>query len=458
MAYRQWEIMERASTGAFMEEKDFLNKRITSKMRAVIKEYGVKFDPAHPVPTDDAMADAVWQAAWDFFRDVGVYNQDTHRVIEFSEEEMREALYCAPSSYTVGLGKDSRVFGHRTVEDPRPPFVIFSPDITYHEADFFQACVAYLKEPLLDAICSPLLEDFQGRAIQSKTPFEIGGSMEHAMHLRSAARLMGVPGICMIAVGTAETDVAQLSVSQPDWGIRPSDGRLVSSITEMMTNNAMLNKGAHYQMYGSFSGNLTGTIYGAYAGGAEGTAIMQAAYHLMGLLLYGCNFQQNFPFHLKHGSNTGREMLWVVSMYSQAVSRNTHLVQDSNGFANAGPGTDMLFYEAAAHSIASTVSGANLWETAPARNKHANHGTPLEARLAAEVGHAVARQGMTRAQADEVVNLLLAKYEAHIPDAPLGQTFQELYDVAKAVPKTEYLDLYYRAKEDIAALGVEFLY
>lgn len=458
MAYRQWEIMERASTGQFMEEKDFLNKRITSKMREVIKTYGIKRDPAHPVPSDDAMADAVWQAAWDFFRDVGVYNQDTHRIIEFSEEEMREALYCAPSSYTVGVGKDSRVFGHRTVEDARPPFVIFSPDITYDEADFYQACVAYLKEPLLDGICSPLLEDFQGAAIQSKTPSEIGGSMQHAQHLRSAARLMGVPGVFMVAVGTAETDVAQLSVSDPEWGIRPSDGRLVSSITEMMTNNAMLNKGAHYQMYGSFSGNLAGTIFGAYAGGAEGTAIMQAAYHLKGLLLYGCNFEQNFPFHLKYGSNTGREMLWVVSMYSQAVSRNTHLVQDSNGFANAGPGTDMLFYEAAAHSITSTVSGANLWEVAPARNKHANHGTPLEARLAAEVGHAVARQGMTRAQADEVVNRLLAKYEEQIPDAPLGQTFQELYHVAKAVPKTEYLDLYYRVKEEIAALGVEFLY
>jgi hypothetical protein len=151
-------------------------------------------------------------------------------------------------------------------------------------------------------------------------------------------------------------------------------------------------------------------------------------------------------------------MLWVVSMYSQAVARNTHLVQDSNGFANAGPGTDMLFYETAAHSITSTVSGANLWEMAPARNKHHNHGTPLEARFAAEVGHAVARQGMTRAEANDIVNRLLERYEDRIADAPLGQTFQELYDVAKAVPKPEYLDRYYRAKEEIASLGVEFLY
>jgi hypothetical protein len=145
-------------------------------------------------------------------------------------------------------------------------------------------------------------------------------------------------------------------------------------------------------------------------------------------------------------------------MYSQAVARNTHLVQDSNGFTNAGPGTDMLFYETAAHAITSTVSGANLWESAPARNKHHNHGTPLEARLGAEVGHAVARQGMTREQADEVVNVLLAKYEADIPEAPIGQPFQELYDVRKAVPKPEYYDRYARVKEELHGLGVEFLY
>ena len=78
--------------------------------------------------------------------------------------------------------------------------------------------------------------------------------------------------------------------------------------------------------------------------------------------------------------------------------------------------------------------------------------------MAAEVGHAVARQGMTRLQADEIVNRLLSRYEDQIADAPIGQTFQELYDVAKAVPKPEYLDRYYRVKEEIAGLGVEFLY
>src|SRR5450759_4531548 len=145
MAYRMWEVMECATTGPFMEEAEFLNKRIPKTMRAVVKKYGISYDPAHPVPADDALADAVWQAAREFFLEVGVYNQDTHRVMLFSEEEIGEALYCTPSSYVVGEGRDSRVFGHRTVEDRRPPFVIFSPDITYDEVDHLSTCLAYLK-------------------------------------------------------------------------------------------------------------------------------------------------------------------------------------------------------------------------------------------------------------------------------------------------------------------------
>lgn len=458
MAYRMWEIMERALTGPFMEEQDFIYKRFFPKMQEVIKKYEIKYDPANPVPADDDLADRVWQAAVEFFLDVGVYNQDTHRIIQCSEQEVKEALYSTPDHYVVGEGKEARVFGHRDVEDKRPPFVIMSPDITYDEQDHLAACIAFLKEPLMDGFCAPVLEEFMGMKIKSRNPIELGGCIEHAMNLREAARLVGRPGMFFVAVGTAESDTAQIAVSDPMWGVRTTDSRLVGSITEFMTNNSMLNKAAHYQQYGCFGGSLTGAIYGGYAGGAEGTAILQTAYHLKGLLVHQCQYQQNFPFHLKYGSNTGREMLWIVSVFSQAVARNSHIVQDSNGFANAGPGTDMLYYETAAHAIASTVSGNNLWEMAPARNKYHNRGTPLECRLAAEVGHAVARQGMTREQANEIVNKLLAKYEDKIPDAPLGKTFQEMYDVRKAVAKPEFEDQYKRIKEELAGMGIEFIY
>ncbi len=458
MAYRLWEVMKRSKNGEFMEEKEYLHKRLIPGIAGVVKKYNIKYDRSNPVPSDDELADRIWQAAREFFLTVGVYNQDTHRIIKFSEEELNEALYSAPSQHLVGEGKDARIFGHRQVEDKRPPFVIYSPDITYDEENFLSICLAYLKEPLLDGLCAPVLEQFMGMKITSRHPVELGGSMHHAMSLREAARLVGRPGVFFVAVGTAESDVGQIHVSDPNWGIRPSDGRLVGSITEFMTNNSMLNKATHYQQYGSFGGSLTGAIFGGYAGGAEGTAVLETAYHLKGLMVHQCQFQQNFPFHLKYGANTTRELLWVVSMYSQAIARNTHLVQDSNGFSIAGPGTDMLYYEAAAHSIASTVSGANLWENAPAMNKYHNRGTPLECRLSAEVGHAVAVQGMTRKEANEIVNKLLAKYEDKVDNPPLGKTYQEMYDINRAEPHVEYMDQFKRIKEELSGMGIKFLF
>jgi len=456
--YRMWEIYERSETGPFMEEKDFINRRLIPGIQKVVKKYGIKYDPNNPVNSDDGVADRVWEAALEGFLEIGVYNKSTHRVIEFSEEEVKEAFLGLPGEYLFGAGKDARWFRARKVEDSRPPYMLFSPDITYDEKDHLKACIAYLNEPLLDGICAPILEDYFGRKIHSHSPTELGGSLMHAMNLREAARLVGRPGIHLVAVGTAEADSSQIHVSNEEYGIRTTDSRLVGSITELMTDDELMNKALHYHQFGSYSGNLTGAIYGAYAGGAEGTAVVQVMYHLMGTLLYSSHYEQNFPFHMKYGTNSGREMLWIVSVYSQAVARNTKIPQTSSCMVNAGPGTDMVYYETAAHALTSTVSGANLWITAPARNKYHNRATPLEARIGAEIGYGTSSIGMTRKEANRIVNKLLEKYERSIPDAPIGKTFQELYDVQKAKPTKEAMTQYRRIVEELKNIGFVFGY
>jgi hypothetical protein len=427
-------------------------------MKEVVRKYDIKFDPSSPVPADDDLADRIWQAAVEFFLAVGVHNVDTHRRILISEAELNEALYLAPEQHIVGVGHETRFWRPRQVEDRRPPFCIFSPDITYDENIFLQASMAYVQEPLADGVCGPILEESIGRNITSGTPSEIAGVMEHAMQLRNATKLVGRPGLFLVAVGTAQSDTGQVSVSNSEWGVRSSDGRLIGVVTEMKTDNELLNKVAHCKQFGCAIGCLTGAIYGGYAGGAEGTAVLEVAHHLVGLTVYQHNFNNSFPFHIQHTSNSGREMLWLVSLVHQALARNSRILSTSNGFFNAGPGTDMLFREAAAHAIASVTSGGDLWTAAPRHNKHRNYATPLEARLACEVGHAVARQGMPRGQANEIVGKLLAMYEDQIAAAPEGRPFQECYEVMQVRPQGWYLDMYKTAKEELHGLGVEFPY
>ena len=457
-AYRLWEMIERSKTGPHIEEDEFLPRLFTPTLKKLIKKYEIKYNSQTPVPTDDNMADRIWQAAWELVREVGVYNTDTHRMIRVSDDEIKEALYTAQDEYWVGSGKDAVLWKYRSIEDRRPPFCILSPDITCNEEYHQSMCMAYLKEPLLDGLCGPILEETFGHLIQSGGPTEISGCIQHIFNQRLAAKLVGRPGVFMVAVGTAEHDSGQIAVSDNNWGVRTTDARLVGSLTEFKTANTLLNRVIHYAQYGCYTGHLTGAIYGGWCGGAEGTAVTTVAYSLIGRVMHGAMFSQHFPFHLHWGSNTTRELLWAISMAGQAMSRNCRLLYTSNGFANAGPMTEMLFRETACHALVSTVTGWDLWEMASARNKYRNRATPLEARLGAEVGHAVARQGMTREQANELALKLLALYEDQAADAPMGSEYQECYDVAKAVPTQKHYGMYRQIKDELAQMGIDFPY
>jgi hypothetical protein len=451
-----WEIIARSKTGPLLDEDEFLPKRFTPTLKKLIEKYAIKYDPNTPCPSDDAMADRIWQAAWELFREVGYYNTDTHRIIQVTDDEIKEALYTAQDHYRVGEGRDARWFKHRQVEDPEPPFCIFSPDITVDEKYHQSMCMAYLKEPLLDGLCGPILEETFGNLIESAGPMEISGSIQHIYNQKMAARLLGRPGIFMVAVGTSEHDVGQIAVSNEQWGVQKTDARLVGGLTEFKTAGTLLNRSVHYAQYGYYTGHLTGPIYGGWCLGAEGTAVTIVAYSIIGLVVHGAIFNQHFPFHLNFGSNTTRELLWPIAMAGNALSRNSKLLYTSNGFANAGPMTEMLFRETAVHAMVSTVTGWNLWEMASTRNKYRNRATPMEARLGCEVGHAVARQGLTREKVNEIALKLLNTYEANAADAPIGSEYHECYDAAKALPTTEHFDMYRRIKDEIAALGIEF--
>jgi len=452
------EILDRAETGPVCLEKDFDLKILVPELRRVIKDYDIQFDPLTPVPSDNSLADSMWNAAMDLYLEVGTLCTDTHRRIIFTEDEIKEALGNFPGKFTFGYGCDSREITNRQIEDTKRPFCMLSPDITCDEDLFVPMSMAYLQEPLADGVCAPILDEIEGMPIRSGYPTEVKGSVAHAMMFREAARRVGRPGIFLKSVGTAESDAAQIAASNPEWGERLTDGRFVASVTELKINNSLLNKMVHFHTYGCFVGALTGPILGGYAGGAEGTAIVGIAYHIQGLLVNQAHFQNYFPFHLKHTCNTTRELLWVISTTYQALARNSNLISTSNGFTAAGPCTPMVLKEAAAHSLVSVVSGGNLWEIAVAKNKHKNYATPMEARMAVEVGCGAAKEKYSREDVNEIILNLLKMYEDKIPDAPLGKNFRECYDIRKCKPSTEYMNLYKNSKKELIDYGVPFIY
>ena len=119
--------------------------------------------------------------------------------------------------------------------------------------------------------------------------------------------------------------------------------------------------------------------------------------------------------------------------------------------------TKELFYEVAANTSVVTVIGGRL-EGLGSANGNKPNGTGLELRLMAEVGKAVARQKMTREEANEIVLKLLDKYEHvfRMEDGNCGKPFNEAYDMETITPLPEWQAMYEEVKAELTEMGIQF--
>jgi hypothetical protein len=455
--YKLNELIERAEHGPIMTEKDFDLKILVPNLKRVIKEYGISYDPNEVVPSDDSLARDAFKAAFDLYLTVGTYCTSSNRRILFKEEEIKEALSLFPGEFIVGYGKDQRRIFHRHIEDERMPFFLFGPmGQSCSEEIFLQVTMAYMKDPMADGISSPALDRIDNIPIQVKAPSEVLGAVAHSMLVKDAARRVGRPGIFTISVATAPSDAAQIAASHPQWGKWTTDGGFVGALAELKIDFDLLRKMIHFHQYGQFIGALTGPLMGGFCGGPEGTAVIAIAYHLQGLLVHQSHFQANFPMHIIHSCTTMRETLWALHLSSQAIAQNTSLITFAKGKAAAGPCTDMVLYESAAHGLVA-VSGAHIYAMGAARNKYKERYTPVEARIACETAYAIVKSKGTRRDANDITKELLREYEKEIPNAPMGKTIRECYDLKKLAPSSEYQEIIQQVRKKLTDLGLNLI-
>jgi len=452
-----WDVYKRSENGPFVKEQEF-DRQIGTVANQLVQKHGIRFDPEQVIPSDDALADKVYQAALELFLELGIYCRDTSRLIKFSPEELHWALKHAPTTVTYGQGPDTRVMKHRKVEDSLPPFCLNTPvGCTVAEERFVAMVQSYAQEPLSDTFSSAFSQTVGGRPIKSGTPQEVEAAIWNVVKLREAARAAGRPliGIHNLISNAEKTD-ATLAAIQEEFGAHPNDGLGVAAIAEMKADYERMKKVVFLDHKGYNRYGLYGPIMGGYAGGPEATAIVHVAHHFLGLLAFGAQWHDGFPLHLMQGCNSTRDLLWLVSVTGQALARNTHLLIGVSPFTAAGPCTEMVVQEIAAVVLAATVSGLHLNLVAVARNKLPERSSGMEARIGAETGHLIAKQGITRKGANEIVKKILREYESSIPEAPQGKRFDECYDLKTVRPTQQYLDVYDRCKEQLTKFGLEY--
>ena len=453
------DVLKEIHAGPIVSERDFDLKIFAPKLQQTLKEHDVRFDPENPVPDDDGLADDVWKAAKGFYSDVGTYCLDTERLVKFDENDITLTLKTAPSQFIFGEGKERRKLVQRKPEDGTVPWCFLGAGgaAVSSEENLLSLVQDYATIPGIKSLTSPALTTVDGIRIAGGSPIEIYGAIRAIGLARQALTRAGKPGLpIMNCISTASSAIATIAASQPQFGLRPSDGWLCGTIAEMKVDYGVLSKGAYLLSWGANVGSETAPVLGGYAGGPEGTALVNTAYNIMGAVIQKASYQLSFPMHFKYGCNTDRQTLWSISLSGQAISRNSTLPVFMLGYLAAGPMTDMVLYETAAWIITAVASGAHVEAEGVCKATHIDHFTPMEPRFAAEVAHAAA--GIKRSLANELVDKLLSKYEDRIKSPPIGMTYQECYDTKTRRPSEEYVRLHSKVKKELEDLGLEFKY
>ncbi len=448
------EITKRAQTGPYMKEGDF-DLMLTKKIRELVKSYGIKWDANNLVPADDDLVDRVFQAGLQLFCEVGVYCQSTERLIRFSREEVLDILAMAPAEVKLGTGKDQVIMHHRNVEDPRRPIVHSGPTGTpasekYHPL-ILLSCA---QEPLVDCLGAGSVSTYLGEQIIPGSPLEILGARRDASVAREVVRMAGRPGMHINDVAVPLTCAGKMAAYDPDSGLRPSDGILVSQMVEMKTDFDQLSRVAWLNNVGGVRVDLMTPLIGGLGGRAEGTAVVSVADHLLGVVLYDADYHMFSLTHINYVNNTEPMGIWIQAVVGQALARNTHIVCLNDIYVLSGPGTKELLYEVAAGAIVGTVSGFNMQGAGTTGGFKTDHTTGLEARLIGEVSRQTL--GWTRQQASEVIPEIQKHFLDTLKEPNRGRPFYEVYDVDRVEPTAEWLDLYYQVKEDLTGLGLKF--
>jgi hypothetical protein len=438
-----------------MTEQDFDMKVLIPKLKAIVRAHEISCDKRQPLPSDDLLADRVFAAAVDLITEVGVYCQDTNRVIQLSRQEVLEAVRQAPGRCFAGEGKDAGVFGTRKPDEQALPwFHVGSGIVSTSEEMMTNLIEAYASIGEARSLSISALSSVRGIPVSAGSPSELYAAIRGVKIGREAARRAGRPGLpIMNLISTAASAVTTIAASAPQFGLRPTDGWLCAASTELKINFGTMNKIAYLLNWGANIGAETSPVLGGYCGGAEGTAVVSTAYILMGLLVHKGSYQLSFPIHFRHGCSTAREVLWAVSASCQAASRNTPMPVIWLGYMAAGPNTKMYFHEAAAYLLCAVTSGAPAVQTPhPAKAVMPDGITPVEARFGVDLASAASQ--LTRDQAGEIVLHLLEKYESQIPTPPECSRYQDCFDVTHGKPKEDYLRLCAEVRHELAALGI----
>jgi methylamine--corrinoid protein Co-methyltransferase len=455
-----FEALDMAERGRIVAEQEF-DRKLYGQVKELLKNYpSIKYNPEQVCPSDDGMADALFEASLEFASTVGMLVLSSERVIKYSKEEILRYISLLSGSIPLGKGNEQIRMCRRGVEDPAKPLAIGggagSP--IGEGDDYVKFIESYAREPVIDLINNGSPATIEGREPKAGSPLELLGAVNEVAWIREGARRAGRPGMpMMVGPGMAVTAITVAGAIDEGRGIRTGDIVLVAVLNEMKTDYDRLNRAMILSQNAISAVSLIDPVLGGYAGPPEGAAIVGAASCLLSSLIYNaeCAIFHPIHAHFKNGATTPPATLWIENIVTQGLARNCPFQICNNLFTVGRAGSPMVFYEVAANSIGSTVSGGHIGPGVGGVVGGPDQGciTGLEGRFMGEV--AKAATVLTRAEANRIVLELIRKYEKDLLSPPAPKGFRECYDWDRVIPKPEWFETYTQVKAELADLGLK---
>ena len=439
------DVIDRAATGPMMTQKDFDIKVFIPSLRNVLKKYDLKRKSEEVVNTDDSYADRVFEAAVEFYSEVGTYITNTERIIKFSKAEVLEAVDDAPKEAYFGEGPDRCVMKGRLPDSDELPYCHVGSGTNTSEEFALRLVESYARISKAKTISIPIINTLGHIRTAAGAPTEVFAGIRAMQYGREGCRRAGRPGLGIIDhVSSCASGVASIAASAPQFGARPSDGWLVAPFAELKTDYSSLNQTAYLTAWGANIGQEAGPILGGYAGGANGLAVVNTAYSLHGILVIRATYHLIYPIHMTYVCSSQTDVLWATSVSTQAIARNMGVPYYTLLYAAAGAATKMYFQEALACLLMLISSGSGIEDVHPGKAKITNGCTPVDMEFTCRLVHAC--KGLTRKESNKIIDKVTPKYIDQLQNPPDGETLDECYD----------LD-YFKAKPHFEKLYTEFV-
>ena len=468
------EIAERAYMGPKTPENDW-NIGLFRKMQELVERHGLDYSgPEIFFDVPDDYADRAFQAAIDFLAEMGVYCVTTNRVINLTEDEVREAIREIPGEFTIGSGRDARIIRKREVEDRQAVNVIGGGHWPWPEDVGCRIMKNYAQVLRTDIVEGFNLNVVSGREIRG-LPMQVYAMKREAAQMREAVRRAGRPGMAITLYIISTKAAALMAPMNPDAGLRPSDGILLSVLPDTKIEADMIAAAIAYEEYGSYkvNGGAFASI-GGFCGGVQGAIIETIVKHLVAWIVYRDRIQYNGTAgRYLFGQRTPNErpsLIWPTFVVHNALSRNSNLIRFGGiedilfrklWFPKFG--TEAFLLSKAGSAVANTVLGANL--------NLIGYQTPFDVEFSIDVSEATIKAGIKREEVGEILQkidgMIEKKYVPEAEDWPIDRrmmaykdydrylgTLERFFDFDRGWPKKECKENAEKVMKDLEDVGL----